>query len=155
MNLDAYDRKLLHALQKDSSLTTAELSRQVNLSGSQCSRRKAALEAEGIIEGYSARLNARRLGLTFKAIARINLKAHGEQTDKDFARFLERHPIVREAYSVSGDADYVLEIVTKDLDEFADFVHRHLLPHPKVAQVRSDIVLRTLKADGGLPIKNA
>jgi DNA-binding Lrp family transcriptional regulator len=152
MEIDNFDRKLLALLQADASLTTGELSKLVNLSGSQCSRRKAALENAGYIEGYSARLNARRLGFAFKAIARINLKSHGEKTAEEFARFLDRHRVVCSAYSVSGDADYVLEIVTHDLQEYAEFIHRHLLPHEHVAQVRSDIVLMTLKENAGLPI---
>lgn len=155
MELDGFDRKLLALLQANSSLTTAELSKLVNLSGSQCSRRKAALEDGGYIDGYSARLNARMLGFAFKAIARINLKSHGEKTAEEFARFLDRHSVVCAAYSVSGDADYVLEIVTRDLQEYAEFVHRHLLPHEHVAQIRSDIVLMTLKENAGLPIEPA
>lgn len=151
MEIDEFDRKILALLQADASLTTAELSARVNLSGSQCSRRKAALESAGYIDGYSARLNARRLGFAFKAIARINLKSHGASAE-DFARFLERHSVVRAAYSVSGDADYVLEIVTRDLDEYAEFIHRHLLPFAHVGQVRSDIVLMTLKENAGLPV---
>jgi DNA-binding Lrp family transcriptional regulator len=152
MEIDEFDRKILALLQADASLTTAELSSQVNLSGSQCSRRKAALENAGYIDGYSARLNARRLGFAFKAIARINLKSHGEASAEDFVRFLDRHSVVRAAYSVSGDADYVLEIVTRDLAEYAEFIHRDLLPFAHVGQVRSDIVLMTLKEDAGLPI---
>jgi DNA-binding Lrp family transcriptional regulator len=153
MIIDNFDRKLLAALQADASLTTAELSDLINLSGSQCSRRKNALEQEGLIEGYSARLNAAKLGYAFKAIARINLKSHGEKTAEEFARFLDRHNVVCAAYSVSGDADYVLEIVTHDLQEYAEFIHRHLLPHVHVAQVRSDIVLMTLKDNTGLPVE--
>lgn len=151
-DLDGFDRRILALLQGDSSLTSAELSQKVNLSASQCSRRKSALEDAGYIEGYGARLNARKLGFTFKAIARVNLKAHGEASASSFATFLSRHDIVRAAYSVSGDADYVLEIVTRGLDEYAAFIHQHLLPHPQVGQVRSDIVLMTMKDDPALPL---
>lgn len=60
--------------------------------------------------------------------------------------------MIRQAFSVSGDADYVLDVRARDLEAFADFVHRHLLPHPQVAQVRSEIVLKTLKDEGGVPV---
>lgn len=149
---DAFDRAILDALQRDASLTNAQLSERVRLSPSQCSRRRARLEAEGAIRGYTARLDPERLGYGLRAIMRVNLSAHNERTDESFVGFLSRHEEVRDAWSVSGDADYVLVVVARDLPAFADFVHRSLLPHPQVAQVRSEIVLRTLKAEGGLPL---
>lgn len=149
---DAYDRAILRALQRDSALTNAELGVRVNLSPSQCSRRRAALERAGIITGYGARLSAKKLGLGLRAITRVNLSAHSEAADGDFAGWLEREPAVRAAYSVSGDADYVLEIHVKDLDAFADFIHARLLPHPQVTQVRSEIVLKVSKEDRRLPV---
>lgn len=151
--IDSFDLRILAALQENAALTGAELSARVNLSGSQCSRRKAALEEAGYITGYTARLDQARLGFAFRAIARINLKSHGQASAGAFAAFLDRHSAVRAAYSVSGDADYVLEIVTRGLEEYADFIHRHLLPHPDIAQVRSDIVLMTLKEKSGVPVE--
>jgi len=150
--LDSFDRAILKALQQDASLTNATLGSLVNLSASQCSRRRARLEAEGAIRGYSARLDAARLGFDLRAIIRVNLSTHSERTDESFVAFLSRHDEVREAYSVSGDADYILHIVTHDLAAFAEFIHRSLLPHPQVAQVRSEIILRSMKEEKGLPI---
>ncbi|UFM65168.1 Lrp/AsnC family transcriptional regulator [Paracoccus sp. MA] len=131
-------------------MTNAALSELVNLSPSQCSRRRAALEQAGVIEGYSARLNAARLGYGLRAIIRVNLSSHGQRKDDDFARFVAAHPQIRSAFSVSGDADYVLDVRVRDLEAFSDFIHRHLLPQPQVAQVRSEIVLRTLKDEKGV-----
>ncbi|GAA5541751.1 MULTISPECIES: Lrp/AsnC family transcriptional regulator [Brucella] len=150
--LDSFDRAILQTLQRDASLTNAELSELVNLSQSQCSRRRTRLEQEGIIQGYSARLDAAQLGYGLRAITRVNLSTHNERTDESFVSFLTRHEEVREAYSVSGDADYVLIIVAKDLSAFADFIHLVLLPHPQVARVQSEIALRTMKSETGLPI---
>ncbi|MCB1337961.1 MAG: Lrp/AsnC family transcriptional regulator [Maritimibacter sp.] len=152
MRIDRYDRAILDALQRDGALTNAGLSELVNLSASQCSRRRAALEAAGMIEGYAARLNARKLGFGLRAMVRVNLKDHGKGTDRDFAAFLESAPEVASAFSVSGDADYILEIRTADLEAFAAFIHGRLLPHPQVGQVRSDIVLKTLKDRAGLDL---
>lgn len=152
MTLDEFDLKILAALQRDSARTSAELSEIVHLSPSQCSRRKAALEQAGFVQSYHARLDARKLGHALQAITRVNLRDHGEKIAEDFATFLKRHGVVREAFSVSGDADYILKIHARDLDDFADFIHRQLLPHPQVAQVRSDIVLMTLKDDEGVPL---
>lgn len=150
MKLDSFDIAILSALQKDGALTNAALAEMVNLSASQCSRRRSALEEAGVIEGYAARLNAARLGYGLRAIIRVNLSSHGQRKDDDFARFVAAQPQIHSAFSVSGDADYVLDVWVRDLDSFADFIHRHLLPHPQVSQVRSEIVLRTLKDDRGL-----
>lgn len=133
-------------------MTNAGLSEVVNLSASQCSRRRAALEAAGLIEGYTARLNLSKLGFGLRAVTRVNLKDHGKGADTDFAGFLERAPEVASAFSVSGDADYILDIRTRDLEAFADFIHTRLLPHPLVGQVRSEIVLKTLKDRTGMDL---
>lgn len=143
--LNAFDRAILNALQVDASLTNSQLSEKINLSASQCSRRRSALEKQGIIKGYSAILDAQALGFGLRAITRINLTGHSAKVDEDFSYFLDNAPQVRSAYSVSGDADYVIEVHVKDLNEFADFMHQKLLVHPFVAQVRSEIVLKTMK----------
>ena len=150
MELDRFDLAILAALQRDGALTNAALSGLVNLSASQCSRRRAALEEAGVIEGYSARLSAAKLGVGMRAIIRVNLSAHGQTNEQDFARFVASHAQIHSAFSVSGDADYILDVRVRDLEAFADFVHRHLLPHPQVSQVRSEIVLKTLKDEGGV-----
>lgn len=145
MRIDEFDRAILNALQRDGAMTNAALSEVVNLSASQCSRRRAALEAAGLIKGYAARLDAGKLGLGLRAMVRVNLKDHAHDPNSDFAAFLERAPEVASAFSVSGDADYILDIRVRDLDAFADFVHSKLLPDPRVSQVRSEIVLKTMK----------
>ena len=150
MGIDSFDVAILSALQRDGAMTNAALAEVVNLSPSQCSRRRAALEQAGVIEGYSARLCAAKLGYGLRAIIRVNLSRHGGGTEDDFARFVDRPPQIRSAFSVSGDADYVLDVRVRDLEAFADFIHRHLLHHPQVSQVRSEIVLKTLKDDRGV-----
>lgn len=150
MDMDRFDLAILVALQRDGALTNAALSGIVSLSPSQCSRRRSALERAGVIEGYSARLSAAKLGYGLRAVIRVNLSSHGQRKEGDFARFIATQPQIRSAFSVSGDADYVLDVQVRDLEAFADFVHRHLLPHPQVSQVRSEIVLKTLKDDRGI-----
>ncbi|TCV73707.1 AsnC family transcriptional regulator [Neorhizobium sp. R1-B] len=151
-SLDTFDKAILNALQRNAALTNAEIAGIVNLSASQCSRRRARMEADGIITGYSAQLAPEALGFGLRAITRVNLSTHSEKNAESFAEFLSRHNEVRQAYSVSGDADYVLIILARDLAAFADFIHRTLLPHPQVAQVRSEIVLMRLKDEQGLPL---
>lgn len=145
ITLDAYDHAILNALIEDSTQTSAQLSQIVNLSASQCARRKARLEEVGIISGYGARTNNEVLGYTLRAITRVNLTQHNEEVANKFARFLETTPEIEAAWSVSGDADYVLNVLTRDLNSFAEFIHKRLLPQPNVVQVKSEIALTTLK----------
>ena len=152
MTLDGFNVAILNALQKDGAITNAALSEQVNLSASQCSRRRAALEAGGLIAGYCARLDAEKLGYGLRAIVRVNLRSHGGTNESSFASFIARRPEVRAAFSVSGDADYILDLRTPDLESFARFIHEHLLPEALVAQVRSEIVLKTLKDAPGVDL---
>lgn len=153
MDIDSFDRAILKALQADSSLTNAALGEVVNLSASQCSRRRSALEAAGLIAGYSARLDPVKLDFGLRAIIRVNLRGHSAREDDSFVDFVRRQAAVITAHSVSGDADYVLEVLVRDLAAFTDFIHHRLLPHPQVAQVRSEIVLNTIKATQGLPLE--
>ncbi|MFD1880846.1 Lrp/AsnC family transcriptional regulator [Paracoccus pacificus] len=150
--MDSFDRAILTALQQNGAMTNAELSQRVHLSPSQCSRRRAALEKAGVIRGYAALLDPAALGFGVRAFARVNLRDHGQQNEGNFAAFVGRLPQVRAAHSVSGDADYILDLHVEDLGALAAFIHDHLLPHPQVAQVRSEIVLKTMKDDGGLPL---
>jgi DNA-binding Lrp family transcriptional regulator len=145
MKLDEFDFAILGALKVDGALSNAELSEKVALSPSQCSRRRNRLEQDGVILGYQAKLNNEALGLGLRAVTRINLLSHSEESALKFGTFVEVSREIEAAYSVSGDADYVLLIVTEDLKSFAEFVHTRLLPFPNVTQVRSDIVLQGLK----------
>lgn len=150
--LDPFDLKILTLLQADASMTNAALAEKVNLSASQCSRRRSSLEETGYIRGYRADLDAARLGYEIEAFTRVALSAHDETTAEDFARFLNGLGQVQQAHAVSGDADYLIHVRVKTLDELAEFIHGHLLPHRHVSQVRSDIVLRTIKENRGFSL---
>ena len=145
MKLDIYDRRILEALQRDGALTNGALSEIVRLSPSQCSRRRAALEGAGAIEGYHARLDAAKLGFAMRVIVRIGLRTHTREDHLNFSRWLEDQPEVKSAFSVSGSADYILEIRTRDLEVFSDFLHERLMIQSQVGHVQSDFVLKTLK----------
>ncbi|OED44329.1 AsnC family transcriptional regulator [Chromatiales bacterium (ex Bugula neritina AB1)] len=138
------------ALQRDASLTNNALSGLVNLSPSQCSRRRQALEDSGVIVAYRAELDADQLGFGIEALTRVTLATHNASTSDEFSGFLASLSEVVEAQAVTGDADYVLRLRVRSLDELADFIHRQLLPHAAVAQVKSDIVLKTVKPYIGL-----
>ncbi len=143
--LDKYDFAILRTLETDSALTNARIAERVGLSTSQCSRRRAALEASGVIVGYHARLDPQAMGRTLRAVVRVNLASHSKDSAAEFASLVAQSEEIQDAFAVSGDADYVLLIQCENLTAFANFVHETLLPFPNVGQVKSEIVLRGLK----------
>jgi len=144
-SLDKFDLSILQALEHDGAQTNAALAELVGLSTSQCSRRRASLEKSGVIVGYHARLNPDIMGRSLRAVVRINLNSHNKDKAGQFASLIENSVEIKEAFTVSGDADYVLLIQCEDLNTFASFIHETLLPFPNVGQVKSEIVLRGLK----------
>ncbi|MEM9585178.1 MAG: Lrp/AsnC family transcriptional regulator [Pseudomonadota bacterium] len=143
-SLDSFDHQILRALEKNGALTNAQLSETVNLSTSQCSRRRVRLEKDGFILGYHARLNADAMGITLRAVVRVNLNSHSAENENEFTKMLASHDEIVEAFSVSGDADYILILQCENLARFADFIHSKLLPQPVIGQVRSEIVLKEI-----------
>ncbi len=149
--LDSIDTRLLAALQKNAHLTAQELSELLNLSASQIGRRRQRLEAEGYIDGYIARLNAKRLGLSVQGFVQVHLGTHGPEQSASFARLVHTRPEVTSAWTLTGDADYLLRVYCADLAALNTLIHEVLLPHPAVARVHSQIVMDQLKQDGPLP----
>ncbi|MFU0503517.1 Lrp/AsnC family transcriptional regulator [Pseudaminobacter sp. NGMCC 1.201702] len=151
-HIDQFDRKILSFLQADGRLTNNELSERVNLSASQCSRRRQRLEEDGFIQGYSARLDRDRLGFPLVNIISVTLATHNRDNAQRFAELLSRLPEVQEAHALTGEMDYILKVVTPDLKSLADFVNDVLLPHESVQHVKTAIVLQTLKETSALPL---
>lgn len=150
--VDGYDRKILSLLQVDARLTNNDLSERVNLSPSQCSRRRQRLEEEGYIRGYVAMLDRDRLGFPLVNIITVTLATHNPDNARRFGELLARLPEVQEAHALTGEMDYILKVVTPDLKSLSDFVNGVLLPHDSVQHVKSAIVLETLKETGSLPL---
>ena len=150
--LDKFDRKILAHLQEDARLTNNDLSERVNLSPSQCSRRRQRLEDEGLIRGYRAVLDRDRLGFPLVNVISVTLATHNRDNARRFADLLTRLPEVQEAHALTGEMDYILKVVTPDLKSLADFVNDVLLPHDSVEHVKTAIVLETLKETNALPI---
>ncbi|WP_261193624.1 Lrp/AsnC family transcriptional regulator [Pseudoruegeria sp. SHC-113] len=149
--LDAQDKRLLAALQRDAHLTAQDLGALLNLSPSQAGRRRQRLEAEGYIRSYAARLDARRVGLTVQAFVQVSMQSHSPEGAKSFARLVETRPEVISAWTLTGEADYLLRVYCQDLSALNSLIHEVLLPHPSVARVQSQIVMDQFKADAPLP----
>jgi DNA-binding Lrp family transcriptional regulator len=152
ISLDAFDLKMLAALQDDGRLTNQQLADRIGLSASQCSRRRARLEAEQVIAGYHADLAGEALGFRLIAFIHITLATHSPDNARQFRALVDRVDDIQEAYSLTGDADYLLKLVLPDLKSLSDIINDVLMPHPSVAHVRSSIVLDRLKQGSRLPL---
>jgi DNA-binding Lrp family transcriptional regulator len=150
--IDTIDARILAAIQRNAALTAQDLGALVNLSPSQAARRRARLEADGVVEGISARLNPAQLGLTVQAFVQVQMATHTPEGARGFARLIETLPEVVSAWTLTGEADYLLHIWCADLGALNRLIHERLLPHPSVARVHSQIVMDQIKRFSGLPI---
>lgn len=151
--VDVFDLRILGALQDDGRLTNQELADLAGLSASQCSRRRIRLEEEKVIAGYHADLSSEALGFGVIAFIQVTLATHSPDNSKRFRALVGRIDEIQEAYSLTGDADYVLKAVLRDLKGLSNLVNDVLMPHQSVAHVRSSIVLDRLKESSRLPLK--
>lgn len=147
-DLDAIDWKILKELQSDGRITNVELSSRVGISAPPCLRRVKKLEEAGIIRGYRALLNAPTLGMDVVAFCLIGLHRHSEAELKAFADLAHGWPIVREAWMVSGESDFMLHCVAPDLATFQGFVIEKLTSTPNVNTVRTALTIRQVKDEG-------
>ena len=152
-NLDAFDFRLLAALEEDGRRTNQQVGERIGLSPSQCSRRRAALEASGLIRRYRAELAAEALGFRTLVFIQVTLHSHSGETSRRFRDLIAMTDEVQEAYSLTGDADYLLKAVVPELKDLTSLVNDVLLQHESVARVRSSIVLDRLKETGRLPLR--
>ncbi|RMA41875.1 Lrp/AsnC family transcriptional regulator [Rhodophyticola porphyridii] len=150
--LDQTDRRLLKALQQNATLTAQELGEVLNLSASQAGRRRQRLEAAGFITGARAIIDADRVGLGVQAFVQVQMAAHSRDNDDSFARLVRAQDAITAAFTLTGEADYLLRIWCADLQALHQIIHGILLPHPSVARVQSQIVMDQMKPDAPLPL---
>jgi Lrp/AsnC family transcriptional regulator, leucine-responsive regulatory protein len=151
-DLDAIDRGIVAALQADGRLSNVDLADQVGLSPSPCLRRVKRLEREGYIEGYRAALRRERVGLGFSVFVGVKIDGHANERALLFEKAVMAMPEVIACHMISGDADYLLEVVVPDLEGYQQFLVGKLLNLPMVREVRSNIAIQTLKAGAPLPL---
>jgi DNA-binding Lrp family transcriptional regulator len=146
--LDAIDWKILKELQDDGRMTNVELARRVGISAPPCLRRVKRLEEAGIIRGYRALLNAPALGLDVVAFCLVGLQHQSDAELKAFSEATRQWKLVREAWMVSGESDFLLHCVATDLASFQTFVIEELTSTTNVDTVRTALTIRQVKADG-------
>ncbi len=151
-DLDLIDRRIVAELQADARLTNVELADRIGLSPSPCLRRVKRLEREGYILGYRAALRRDRVGLGFSVFVGVKIEGHANDRALAFEQSIEAMPEVIAFHLVSGEADYMLEVVVPDLEHYQRFLVSKLLELPIVREVRSNIAIQTLKAGAPLPL---
>jgi Lrp/AsnC family transcriptional regulator len=150
--LSRSDRQLLQALQQDLTLSQIELADRAGLSRTSVWRRIRELEEAGLIEGKVALLNSRKLGFQIHVLLSVSMNKHSVRTRKDFESHVQTLPEVTECFSVSGDRDYLLHIVARDMESYNDFLNTMILDHPSVHSASSSFALRRVKYTTALPL---
>jgi Lrp/AsnC family transcriptional regulator len=153
MQLDQFDRKILEHLQRDATVPVAELAERVGLSQSTCWRRINLLEQEGVIKARVALLDAKSLGLEVTVFADVKLSAHGRRSLNEFEEAIAIFPEVVECYTMSGEIDFLLRIVARDIEAYERFLRQTLLQLPSVQEVHSHIALSQVKFTTALPLE--
>jgi DNA-binding Lrp family transcriptional regulator len=151
--LDSIDRRLLAELQAEGRVTNVDLAKRVGLTAPPCLRRVRALEEAGVIRGYHAELDASRLGFTITVFAMVSLKSQAEEDLRAFENHIKSLPEVRECHMLNGEIDFILKIVSKDLQSFQEFLTSKLTPAPNVASVKTSLTIRTAKNEPGVPLE--
>ncbi len=152
MELDAIDRRILRALQRDGRLQNVELAKQVGLSPSPCLRRVRLLEEAGIIERYVALLNPSKIGMGLTVFVRVWLTGQDAETVDRFTESVKKLPEVVECHLMAGDCDFLLRVVAADLDAYRRFQMEHLTRIPGVQSVKTDIPMQKIKLSTELPL---
>jgi Lrp/AsnC family leucine-responsive transcriptional regulator len=151
-DLDAIDCRIVAELQSDARIANVDLAERVGLSPSPCLRRVRRLEREGYIEGYRAALRRDRIGLGLSVFVGVKIDGHANETALKFEEAVTAMPEVIACHLVTGETDYLLEVVVPDLEHYQRFLVGKLLNLRIVREVRSNIAIQTLKAGAALPL---
>ncbi len=150
--LNRSERRLLDAMQKDTTLSQIDLAELSGKSRTSIWRLIREFEEAGLIEGKVALLNPEKLGLQIHVMLSVSMVKHSDRTRKDFEAHVQSLPEVMECYSVSGDRDYVLMILSKDMESYNTFLNTQVLDHPSVHSASSSFALRRIKYTTALPL---
>jgi len=150
--LNKIDHNILRQLQENARLSNVELAERINLSQSPCLRRVRKLEAEGIIKGYVTLVDQNAVGLPVSVFVSVSLEKQVETALEQFETSIRERPEVMECYLMTGDADYLLRVVTADLAAYERFLLDHLTRIPGVASIKSSFALKQVTYKTALPI---
>ncbi|HEY9092720.1 Lrp/AsnC family transcriptional regulator [Parasphingorhabdus sp.] len=152
INLDKIDLQILDRLQNEGRVTNVELANSVGLTAPPCLRRMRALEDSGVITAYHAEIDPAKMGYTITVFAMVSLKSQAETDLQAFEEYVDQLSEVRECYMLNGEIDFMLKIVSKDLQEFQSFLTRKLTSAPNVGSIKTSLTIRSAKKLPGVPI---
>ncbi|HCA5028428.1 TPA: Lrp/AsnC family transcriptional regulator [Acinetobacter baumannii] len=152
MQLDRIDRNILAILQKDGRLPNNELAEQVGLSASPCLRRVKLLEEAGVIQKYVALLDAEKVGKGLTLFTRIWLVGQDAETVDQFTEVILNLPEVVECHLMAGDCDFLLRVVTRDLEDYRKFQIKHLTRKNGVQSIKTEIPMQNIKLTTEIPL---
>ena len=150
--MDAIDARLLSALQRDGRQTVTDLAAAIGLSPTPCARRLARLEAEGVIEGYSARVDQARIGFPVSVFIQVELESQSKDAIDAFERAVRGSERVMECHLMTGTRDILMRVVAADLTDFDRFLEDKLMRVPGIRSMRSSFALRTMVRRQVLPV---
>jgi Lrp/AsnC family leucine-responsive transcriptional regulator len=153
LKYDSAERDILRILQTEGRLTNVELAERIGLSESPCFRRVKRLEESGVIKGYSARLDQRRLGMQVTAFVQVSLEKQDDQKQKDFLARVEAEEHIVECHAMSGSHDYLLKVLACSMDHFSELAMQRILKFPGVKDIESNFSLMAIKESAALPVK--
>lgn len=151
--IDAVNAQILDLLQNDGRMSNAKLADHLGMSETPCWRRLKRLEDDGIIDGYQANLNRRKLGLGVMAFVQLRCSEHDQAATAEFQRIIEGTPNILACHNTTGADDFLLIVVARDLDDYSAFVDSTLRRLPGVTSIRSNLSLKEMKASNKLPLK--
>lgn len=151
--LDSIDLRLLAELQADGRITNVELSRRARITAPPCLRRMRALEKAGYIRSYHADLDPKMLGFEVTGYAFVGLASQHDHDLKQFEDRIRSWPMVRECFMLSGEVDFLLKVVARDLSSFQHFITDILTSEPNVASVKTSLVIHASKHEPGVPLE--
>jgi DNA-binding Lrp family transcriptional regulator len=153
--MNKQDSKILSLLQENCRLSVAEIAERINLSTSACHRRIKMLEQSGVIDGYSARLNAKQLGYGMRVYVEISLTSQSDESLERFEQAVKDCPEILECHLMSGESDYLVMLAARDTEHYQN-IHRHSLSHlPGISSMKSNFILRTIQPWHGYLVKNS
>ena len=149
--LEKQDEDILARLQRDGRATNQQLAGEVGMSSSACWRRIRSLEQSGVIQRYAALVDRDKAGFAMSAIIHVSLERHDVKFVEQFVSRVKARPEVLECFATTGDADYHLRVVARDMDDYNRFLDDFMFRLPGIRTVRTNVILKEIKADIALP----
>ncbi len=152
IKLDDIDLKILEILQQEGRLSNKELAERINLTTTPTLERVRRLEREGVIEGYSARINRRAINKNLNVFVNITLHVHQLSLMDEFTEAVKAIPEILACYNITGEGDFMLHLVARDVDDYQNLLRAKLATLPDVQRLHTTIVLSTIKEQSNIPI---